>query len=1217
MKAINKDILKEIIKSKGRFLSILIMVAIGVLVFVGLKVTGPIMINRADKFLDKTNAADLILKSQVGLEKEDIDIVKSYGGFSDYEVVYENDYYNKDKKVMRINSINEKISKPEVVEGKLPEKSGEIALNVSQMEEYKIGDNISLEKEDLNPYGFEEEEKEFSLKTYDYKVTGFVRSPNYVDNVELGSTKLGAGVVDELGFILKEDFNDAQYSKVDILLKSIKDRGFENKDYREKARTARKDLENLFTGRKSTVYEKNRQDIIDRIKDGEKKIKLAKDQIQDGKNQIEDAKKKVQEGYQDYEKQKAKYEKSVADGKKSLDEGRKELLASKPSLDKSREELKKGKAELDKAKEQVDKGKEALDKGKAEYEGNLKKVEDGINNLNAKEAELKNSITQIDQALVKIEQGKGRLPELQGDLERLQKAKGELEAGLSQLKNSISEVSQGIAQLEEALSQNPEDENIKVKLEALKAQKRDLESQVSPLEAKLGQINTNISQVQGAINEINSGISKVSDLKVKRDQAVAGLETIKVERKKLEDAKPALAQAKKTLDEQEKKWQEGKDLYDKKLKEYNKGKAEFDQGEIQYNTAMAILNENTALWEKGKVEGAAKLKEGLQKLKDSEKDIAKNEEELKTKEKEAEDEIDKAQEKLDNAGRFLKVLMKPEYVIDSRESSVILYNYYDEASRLDIISNIFPVFFFFIAILVSLTTMTRMVEEQRIQIGTLKALGYKNLEIMKKYFIYGGTASVIGSILGVIIGHKLISPIIFGAYASHYIIDSGNIPYNLKYSLIAIALGVLCTSFAGVLATNNSLRENASSLLRPKPPKSGVRILLERVGFIWNKLSFMEKVTMRNLFRYKKRMLMTIIGISGCTGLIFMGFGIKDSLSSVMEKQYGEIFQYDTIAIYNEDISPSAFKEYKDLLEDKKTIRNSKSIFIDNLKANSKVGPDNEITLIVPENTTDLIDFIKLRDRKTGNPLTFKKGSVIISEKLAKIKSIKVGDDLEVKTIDNAYHKLKVGGISELYAGHNIYMPRDYYEKIFGEEFKSNGDMIIFQKSSTKDIDKLIEEVNDNRAVVNVLNVENYANIFDTLLNSLNIVVFVIITFSCILAFVVLYNLTNINVSERLRELSTIKVLGFYDKEVTAYIYRETFILTLIGILFGYLIGYLMHFIIINKLIPDSAMLDPRLRWTNFLLSGLITLAFAFVVMVVIHRKLKKVDMVEALKAIE
>ncbi|MDO5017740.1 MAG: FtsX-like permease family protein [Lagierella massiliensis] len=1216
MKAINKDILKEVNKSKGRFFSILIMVAIGVLVFLGLKVTGPVMTKRGEDFLKDTNASDITVKSTLGMDEKDLKLISSNENVKDYEKVYSKDFFIGES-VITINSINEKISTLQLVEGEFPKNNKEIVLNISGKDKYKIGDFIKVSKEELNPYGIEEENGEYALKNYNFKVTGFVKSPSYVDNIELGTTNLGSGIVEEIGFVQKENFNVEEFSKLHLLLNYDGLRQFDNEEYIKVLKTSSDDLENLLTKRRIDVFNQQKEDIINKIKDGEKEIEDANKKIEDGKKQIQDAKLKVQEGYKTYETQKEKYEKALVENKKELEDARKKLLSKKPELEKNRQIIKSSEKKLQEAKAQLDKGKQELDLAKAQYEENVLKLQQGFKDLESSKEELNKGLENINTTIVKIEEGRKQLPELEKQLAVLKENKPSLETGISNLNEQIKNINIEIQNLHKLLEENPEDTTINEKIDNLIVARDDLSTQLAPLEKKLQSLNQGITNLETAISEIKKGIAMKEELLQKREQINLGLEQIEVERKKLEEGKIKLEEGKTLLEEKTAQWEKGKAQYDKNLEEFKIGKKKFEKGEREFNSSKKIIDDNFALYEKGKAEGKAQLEEGLKKLQDSEKEIAKNEAELLTKEAKAKKEIDKAQGKLDDARRFLKVLMEPEYKVVSRENDRVLYNFFDEASRLDIISNIFPVFFFFIAILVSLTTMTRMVEEQRIQIGTLKALGYGNKEIIKKYFIYGGLASVIGSVIGIIIGHKLISPIIFSAYVSHYIFEVGNIPYNFKYSILSLAIGVLCTTFAGVLATRNSLKENSASLLRPKPPKGGVRILLERVRFIWKRLSFMQKVTMRNLFRYKRRMLMTIIGISGCTGLIFMGIGIRDSLSSLIDKQYGEIMKYDTIAIYNKDLSPNAFKEYKELLDDDKTIENSKSLYIDSVTFDSNRGPDNEASLMVFENATDLKDFIVLRDRKTKNIINLKKDSVVINEKLATLNNLKVGDTLEIKTGDNNHYKIKVGGINELYAGHNIFMPRDYYEKIFDKEFKTNGDIIIFNNAEDKSTDDLIRQVNDNKSIVSVMNVDNYSDIFSALIGSMDVMVFVIVSFACILAFVVLYNLTNINVSERLRELSTIKVLGFYDNEVTAYIYRETLLLTIIGIFFGYLIGYLMHLIIIKRLIPDNAMLDPGLRLTNFLISGLITIGFALVVMIVIHRKLKKVDMVEALKAVE
>ena len=362
---------------------------------------------------------------------------------------------------------------------------------------------------------------------------------------------------------------------------------------------------------------------------------------------------------------------------------------------------------------------------------------------------------------------------------------------------------------------------------------------------------------------------------------------------------------------------------------------------------------------------------------------------------------------------------------------------------------------------------------------------------------------------------------------------------------------------------------------------------------------------------------MTIIGIAGCTGLIFMGFGIKDSIIKMEQKQYHEIFDYDLISIYDEEYSPTGYEEYNNLMENKDKIKEHSKVLISSVNVEGETGPEHTITLISPENSKEFNNFIELRTRKGKEKIKLNDKGAVLSEKIATLLNVKAGDKITVKDDDNKKYEVKIESITENYAGHHIYLTPNYYEEVFNEEYESNGDIVKINSSEKAGKSKITEEINNNDSVLSIYNNNQLKEMIDGLIGTLDILVFVIISCSCVLAFVVLYNLTNINVSERLRELSTIKVLGFYDREVTAYVYRETYMLTIVGIFIGYLIGFTMHFIIINNLIPDMAMLDPHLYLTNYILSAAITMMFATMVMVVIHRKLKKINMVEALKAVE
>lgn len=1106
MKALNKDILREIRKSKGRVISILLMVSIGVLIFVGLKITSPIMAERADDYFRETNGADIIVSSTYGLEDEDIEIIKNSSNIDNIETAYNYDVETKDKeKLIRLNSITKKINTIKITEGKLPKSNEEIVLNDDLKDEYSIGDYISFAKE------YVEEDEEYSLENYKYKIVGFATSPDYVDSINLGNSLIGDGIIKGLGFINEDNFNLDNYSVAKITFKDLKNLNFSNENYKKIAKEHKNNLEDALSSRKREAFDDKKAEVSEKIKEGEKEILDAKNKISDTEKELKDAKKKIEDGYSEYNKGKLELISSISKAKQDLIAAQSEITKNRTELESKRAELTYGETEILKAQVEIDSGRAQLDSAWEIYNSQ-------VDNLNS---------------LIAISNG---------EIER---------------------------------------------------------------------INNNIQELLDSISNLpgvnNSRIEELKSL-IKKEQ-----EKIEDFRKSLDELKPV----KSLLEQQEKTFVEGKKEFEAKKAEFEAGKREFQAGEKALIEAQAQIDSAYVSLDEEQSKGELKLEEGLSELEKNEKLLEENEELFKGEKEKAEKDIAEAEEKLNEARRALNALMAPRYTVDSRESNSNIYTFYDEAERLGIISNVFPVFFFFIALLVSLTTMTRMVDEQRLEIGTLKALGYSNSQIMKKYFIYGGVASVLGSILGIFLGHKLISPLIFTAYASNYVFDTVNIPFNFKYSLLAFLIGVLCTAVAGAIASRDSLRDNAAILMRGKPPRSGTRIFLERITVIWKRLSFMHKVTMRNLFRYKRRMFMTIIGISGCTGLIFMGFGIKDSITSMENKQYHQIFNYDIISVYNEDFSPSGFEKYEKIIANKKKIKKETPVNLNILTVDSKVGPDNSVTLITPKESNKLDEFIKLRGRKNQKKIKLTDKGAVISEKLADLLDIKAGEEISVKDENGDKFKIRVVDITENYAGHYLYMTSGYYENIFNKDYEVNGNILQFNTNKEEEKSEITEEINNNDAVLSVYNNNQLKNMIDNLLGTLDVLVFVIISCSCILAFVVLYNLTNINVSERIRELSTIKVLGFYDKEVTAYVYRETFILTIFGIFAGYLIGFLMHYIIINNLIPDTAMLDPHLYLTNFITSGVITILFAVVVMLVVHRKLKNINMVEALKAVE
>ncbi|UQZ34875.1 hypothetical protein C2I18_15845 [Paenibacillus sp. PK3_47] len=576
-----------------------------------------------------------------------------------------------------------------------------------------------------------------------------------------------------------------------------------------------------------------------------------------------------------------------------------------------------------------------------------------------------------------------------------------------------------------------------------------------------------------------------------------------------------------------------------------------------------------------------------------------------------------AREELAEGERQLAALEPPKIYVTDRNAYPGYAEYKDNADRLSAIASVFPVFFFLIAALVSLTTMTRMVEEHRLQIGTLKALGYGNRDIMAKFMVYGTLASLAASAVGLAVGYSLLPAIIFNAYSSLYNLPDLIKSFYLSYSIISVVVALVCTTLTAWLAARVELRGNASVLMRPKAPKSGQRILLERVTFIWRRLSFVQKVTARNLFRYKQRMFMTVFGVAGCTALILTGFGLKDSIGSIAPQQFGAIMRYDALVALHTDAADTEQAAYERLISSESAITGTLDVAQETLTARAGGVNDQDVNLFIPESTDSLSDYVQLRNRVSGEVLQLTDEGAVISEKLAKLYGLEPGDSLNLVDNRNETFKVKVTGITENYVMHYAYMTPAYYASLFGKEPVYNTSLVNYNAPDSAWEDEFGEKLTANGRVAAISFSSSVGTAFDETMKSMDVVTLVLIVSAAALAFVVLYNLTNINVSERIRELSTIKVLGFYDKEVTMYIYRENILLTLLGIAAGSGLGIVLHRFVLQTAELDATMFAPVINWPSYVYAALLTMVFSGIVMAFMHIKLKRIHMIEALKSVE
>ncbi len=667
---------------------------------------------------------------------------------------------------------------------------------------------------------------------------------------------------------------------------------------------------------------------------------------------------------------------------------------------------------------------------------------------------------------------------------------------------------------------------------------------------------------------------------------------------------------------------------EKLLKKYDGAKNDVTQAEIELQEAERKLNSAGVGIELGQLELSLSQQQLKSQIELAETQLAAAQVKVQTADEDFENEKAAAEKELANARMDLKEaqnllqsLDTAKWMIQDRDDQPGYTGYGQTADRMDAFAKVFPIFFFLVAALVCLTTMTRMVEEERTQLGTLKALGYSNKAIISKYLIYSVSASLIGSVIGLLLGFYIFPKAIFAAYGIMYDLPPCVIRFKWSYAIIGIIVAILSTVLSSYIACKKELSEQPSKLMRPKPPKQGKRIFLEKIDFIWSRLNFTQKVTARNLFRNKKRFFTTLIGVAGCTALLLTGFGLGDSISAIMDKQFGEkgICNYDVqIVLGKNSADTNAQNKAMEEIKQRPEIKQAMKTHMDVIDGTSdRTENVLEINLVVPEDTSELSEFIKLQNRKTKDSVSFDDNGVIITEKLANKTDTKIGDEITLKT-NNKDYKVTVSGIVENYTFHYVYMPSTLYQNIFGEEPSFDYVTAILNNDiTTAQKDSLASDLMKIDGIDAVAYTTQIIDTFSNILNSLNLVVAIFIIAAGALAFVVLYNLANINLNERVREVATIKVLGFRDKEVSQYIVRENIILTILGTLLGLILGIFLHSYVVSVAEVDVVMFGRSIEPLSFVFAALLSLVFSAVVNMIMHKKLKKVNMVDSLKAVE
>ncbi len=1206
MKAANKNIFREIKATKGRFLSIFLICAIGVGFFSGVRATEDDMRVSADDYYDKHELFDLRVMSSFGLTEGDVEAIK---GIEDVSGVFPSKYIDlamfkeESEMLTRVYSLTgNEINKIDLTDGRMPQAEDECILSYNILRDgANVGDTVRVE--DIS------EAEEFPIKYKEYKVVGLYETPMFISLTQRGSTTVGDGSIDAFMCISESNFTQEVYTEIYVKSDRLKEMESYSDGYESLRDEISERLEEIAPERNDLRYDEVVADAVKEIENGEKELEEAKAdgqrELDNAKAELEDAAKKIEDG-----------EKELADAKTELDDGAKQLADAEQTLEEAKQELEDGKRELAENKVKLDDAEQQLSDSKAE-------LDDADRQLSEARGELNESKKQLDGGQAEIDKNAELIAE---NREKLSAAKVELLSGKSEYEAGYAQYEQGLAEYNAAAEQLAAAEELLLQAEAAygadnpiviqqrteyEAAKQQLDQSRKVLDATAEQLSEAKKKLDAAEEEISAGEAEIAR---GEEQLAAAQSEIDSGRKQYNEGLEQYKEAYRKYEDGRKQYLDGLAEYNDGLTQYNEGVGKLEDGQREYDEGAATLAEKRAEYEDGLKEyndGLAEMEDAKRQYEDGLKEYEEGIQTFNT-------EIADAEEKLADARRELADVGKPEWYIFTRDDNIGYSEYESNSQRIGRIAAIFPIFFLLVAGLVCLTTMSRMVEEQRGQIGTFKALGYSNGAIMKQYMLYAVSAAAVGGSIGALIGCFIFPGVIIYAYSMMYSIREIHFllePFGIFLSVAAMTAAIALTVF---FSCKRVLAETPAGLMRPKAPKAGKRVLIEKVGLIWNNIGFFGKVTGRNLFRYKRRMFMTVVGIAGCTALSLTGFGLKDSITDIVNLQYNEIYNYSGYLALDSDISESDMgKIYDELADyDPDTITTKALIKQHTLSSiNNDTKVDCYVTCV--EDAEIFGNMIDMHERKSGEKIYLTDGAVA-TEKLMKLLDTDKGNNVVIQTDDTTENLVMVSGITEHYASHYLYMTEEQYKSTFGDVPEYN--MIYFTNGITSDDDaqaQFSERMLALDGVMAVMMNAGASESFADMIKIMDLVIIVLIVSAGALAFVVLYNLINVNITERIREIATLKVLGFYDREVSSYVFRENIILSVMGAAFGLLLGTgLCEYVIITAEL-DEVMFGRNIHPMSFLWAFLITVVFSLIVNQIMTRVLKKISMVESLKSVE
>lgn len=1272
------DAFREISRTRNRFLSLFVLAALAVAFLSGLRMTAPDMEYTADRYYDRQNLMDVQVVSTLGLTKEDVDAIRAYDGVVDVEAEQSLDMIAGEE-IVKVASLPERVNLLSVKEGRLPQAADECITEQRLLEQLnlQLGDTITLEtgtdgddtllRTAFTIVGVAESPLYVSTDRGSSSIgsgsiTAFLYIPK--ENFDWDYNTAVYFTVD--GMKALDCYSDAYENQMDAYLDTMEAFGKERASlrYEDVIGEAQAELNDA-----QKEYDEARAEVEQELADAKQELEDAKAELDDGwadyysgLDQFKTETAQAQETLRDGEQ-------ALADAKQELEDALVELSDGENDYHEGLEELNDGEMEYADNWVKLQEAQEEYDAGWTEYLDGLNQLEEAGAQLMEAEKQLESASSQLASGSAALASGRQELAEQKQNYQNLKDAvdririlieergltiptsleledpavmafaqglsewarfaPGELQAGvidplrtvLAAFLTQLDPDSEQGLQMQALLAALPEDLDETTDIQplttgvlgglvaaeaGLTAMDQAIESGEAQLDAASASLSAGSAQYQAGREEYEAGKTEFLDSAVQLEEAGQELKAAKIE---LEDGWAQLEEGRKELDDGWADLRDARQALDDGWAEYNEGLTAYEEGAAELEDGRKELAEETA-----KAQGD--LSDAYVELTRGETDYSEGLLDYEEGKAEAETELSDAEVKLRDARQEIAEIEECEWYLLGRDMNAGLVGYSQDAERVGNLAAIFPVIFFLVAALACLTTMTRMVEEQRTQIGSLKALGFSRRAISVKYIGYAFLASLSGGLVGLAVGCTLIPLVIANAFNIMYIIPDLEFKFQPMISVAAVGAAVLCTTGASLWACLKTLMDTPANLMRPKAPPVGKRVFLEYITPLWNRMSFTWKVTMRNLFRYQRRFWMTVIGIGGCTALVVTGFGLHNSIFDILDKQFDEISVYDASIGLNTELTDGEKRAIQAVLNADAGVDNyltSYQVNVDTVGADRMVS---NVYLFAVEDGEAFQNFMTLRHLKDSSPAQLPEEGVVITQKLSELLELEVGDQITLKE-DGRQVSAPVMDIVENYVYHYVYLTEDYYTQLFGEEISDNVLMVRYADDEPETADRISRELMALSGVTSYSNISTIRDSFTDSMTSIDYAVVIIIVSAAALAFVVLYNLTNINITERMRELATLKVLGFYDRETSAYVYRENIFLTLFGILLGLVMGRFLHSWMVLTVEVDLVMFGRTAPPYAYILAAILTAVFSAVVNIVAHYSLKKIDMVESLKTVE